>query len=158
MAGWRPMHAADLPAVVAIADAVHLDHPEAPEVFADRLALFAPGCFLAEDEAGRPLGYCIAHPGIIGAPPPLDTVLGRVEGADCLYIHDVCLLPTARGQGLAAAIARRLDQVARDHGFARLALTAVNGSDGFWQALGYEPRPCAKVASYGDATYRVKSL
>lgn len=158
MAAWRPMDPVDLAAVVAVADVVHVNYPEDPAVFANRLALFAPGCLMAEED-GRVLGYCIAHPGTIGEPPPLDTVLAALpETADCLYIHDVALLPQARGRHLGVALARRLEDVARAHGFGHMALTAVNNSDGFWGALGYQPRPCAKLASYGEATYRVKRL
>jgi GNAT superfamily N-acetyltransferase len=152
------MGRADLDAVVAIAAAVHLDYPERPQVFADRLALFPAGCLMAE-EGGRPFGYCLSHPGIIGQPPPLDTVLGALpRAADCLYLHDVALLPEARGRHLGGALAGLLEEVARAHGFDRVALTAVNNSDAFWQRLGYGVQPCAKLASYGNATYRVKRL
>lgn len=152
------MRGDDLTAVSAVADVVHVNYPEDLAVFANRLALFAPGCLMAVED-GVVLGYCVAHPGTIGAPPPLDTVLAALpDGADCLYIHDVALLPAARGRHLGVALARLLEDVARAHGFDRMALTAVNNSDGFWAALGYEPRPCAKLASYGAATYRVKVL
>ncbi|MGE5476080.1 MAG: GNAT family N-acetyltransferase [Bacteroidales bacterium] len=158
MARWRPMCPADLAQVVAIAEVVHVNYPEDPAVFANRLELFAPGCLMAEED-GCMLGYCIAHPGTVGDPPPLDTVLAALPaGADCLYIHDVALLPAARGRHLGVALARLLEDVARAHGFDRMALTAVNNSDGFWGALGYQPRPCAKLASYGEATYRMKHL
>lgn len=157
-ARWRPMRGEDLGAVVAVADVVHVNYPEDPAVFANRLNLFAPGCLMAEED-GRVLGYCIAHPGVVGDPPPLDSVLETLPAnADCLYIHDVALLPKARGRHLGVALARLLEDVAREHGFAAMALTAVNNSDGFWGALGYGPRPCAKLASYGAATYRVKAL
>ncbi|WP_338086783.1 GNAT family N-acetyltransferase [Magnetospirillum aberrantis] len=159
MARWRPMAVADLETVVRVADVVHVNYPEDPAVFADRLALFAPGCLMAEDDDGQALGYCLAHPGIVGDPPPLDTVLGAPpKAADCLYIHDVALLPQARGRHLGVALARLMEDVARAHGFDRIALTAVNNSDGFWGALGYVPQPCEKIASYGDATYRIKLL
>lgn len=158
MAVWRPMQPADLDAVNNVADLVHVDYPEDPTVFANRLALFPAGCLMAEED-GAILGYCVAHPGMVGDPPPLDTVLAALPAApDCLYIHDVALLPQARGRHLGIALARRLDDVARAHGFDRLALTAVNNSDGFWAALGFVAVPCAKLASYGSATYRVKSL
>jgi len=158
MALWRSMTRDDLGAVVAVADVVHVNYPEDPAVFANRLALFAAGCLIAEED-GKVLGYAIAHPGMIGDPPPLDTVLAALpEQADCLYIHDVALLPAARGRHLGVALARRMEEVARAHGFDRIALTAVNNSDGFWGSLGYVARPCDKLASYGDATYRVKVL
>lgn len=159
MALWRPMSEADLARVNQIADIVHINYPENPAVFANRLALFPDGCLMAEEQGVGTLGYCIAHPGVIGLPPALDTVLPSLPAAaDCLYIHDVALLPEARGRKLGIALAHRMEQVARAHGFDRIGLTAVNNSDGFWGALGYEPQPCDKLASYGDATYRVKRL
>lgn len=152
------MRADDLATVNAIADTVHVNYPEDPAVFANRLALFAAGCLMAEED-GRPLGYCISHPGLVGEPPPLDTVLDALPpAADCLYIHDVALLPQARGRHLGISLAVLLEDVARAHGFRCMALTAVNNSDGFWGSLGYAPQPCAKLASYGDATYRIKML
>lgn len=158
MALWRPMNVADLPRVNQIADIVHVNYPEDPAVFANRLALFPDGCRMAEDGA-QSLGYCIVHPGIIGQPPALDSVLASLPAAaDCLYIHDVALLPEARGRKLGIALARLMEDVARAHGFDRIALTAVNNSDGFWGSLGYEPQPCDKLASYGDATYRIKRV
>ncbi|MBC7952145.1 MAG: GNAT family N-acetyltransferase [Rhodospirillaceae bacterium] len=150
---WRPMLAGDLALVQGIADRVHADYPEAPEIFANRLDLFPAGCFMAVGN----VGYCIAHPGVVGQPPPLDTVLdGLPANADCLYLHDVALLPAARGNGLGSALVARMEQVAKAHGFSRIALTAVSNSDRFWQGLGFGPMPCAKLASYGAATYRVK--
>ncbi len=158
MALWRPMIVADLARVNQIADIVHVNYPEDPAVFANRLALFPDGCLMAGDGA-LVLGYCIAHPGVIGLPPALDCVLDSLPAqADCLYIHDVALLPEARGRKLGVALAGLMEKVARAHGFDRIGLTAVNNSDGFWGALGYEPQPCDKLASYGAATYRVKRL
>ncbi len=158
MALWRPMIVADLARVNQIADIVHVNYPEDPAVFANRLALFPDGCRMAEDGA-LSLGYCIVHPGIIGQPPALDSVMQSLPAeADCLYIHDVALLPEARGRKLGIALARLMEDVARAHGFDRIALTAVNNSDGFWGSLGYEPQPCDTLASYGAATYRIKRL
>lgn len=153
------MTTGDLPQVEAIAEIVHPAYPEAPEVFADRLRLFAAGCLMAVDQNGTSIGYCLSHPGIIGHPPALNTVLGALPAtADCLYLHDVALLPAARGHGLGKSLARQLDGIARAHGLAHIALTAVNGSDGFWQSLRFAPHPCPHLDSYGDASYRLRPV
>jgi len=39
---WRPMLAADLPHVKALADAVHTAYPEDAAIFAERLRLIPP--------------------------------------------------------------------------------------------------------------------
>lgn len=157
---WRPMRAGDLPDVERISAVVHPGYPEREAVPAERLRLFPAGCLIAP-RGDAAVGYAIAHPGIIGRPPPLDTLLGALpDGADCLYIHDVALLPDARGSGLGAAATGALTAVAEAHGFTRLALTAVNRSADFWSRQGF----CAAfsegdLSSYGgDAIYMVRAL
>ncbi|MFX9570760.1 GNAT family N-acetyltransferase, partial [Acinetobacter baumannii] len=73
---------------------------ERPEIFVERLALFPAGSLIA-DRGGQPIGYAVAHPWLRGQPPALDSLLGAIPpGADCLYLHDVAILPAARGQKL----------------------------------------------------------
>lgn len=153
------MRATDLPALCAIADLVHPDHPESSEALASRLTRFPAGCFLAEGKPGM-FGYCLSHPGQIGQPPPLDSVLTELPaGADCLYLHDLALIPAARGRGLGEAMVEMLATVARAHGLDRIALTAVSGSWGFWERQGFHRTACPALASYGHAAvYMVKPL
>lgn len=144
---WCPMSKTDLPAVQAIAAEVHPDHPERPEVFAERLSLFPRGCFMLA--AGG--GYAIAHPGILGCPPALDTLLGALPPCpDCLYLHDVALQPDRRGRGESRLLLTELQRLAADLGLHRLALVAVSGSEPVWQRLGFR-REAAATASYGGA-------
>ncbi len=147
------MTAGDLGAVANIAREVHAAHPERDEVFAERLALFAPGCFvLARAEAA--MGYAVAHPWRLRAPPALDTLLGALPARpDCLYLHDAALRPAARGAGWGAVLVTRLVQLARGEGLARLALVALPGTESFWRSQGFvparPPAPAAKLAGYG---------
>lgn len=149
---WRPMAPSDLPAVGAMAAAIHPGYPEDDAVFAERLALHPAGCrLLAAGEHAA--GYVISHPWR-GAPPALDTLLGSVPAdADHYYIHDLALLPASRGTGAAAAIVGDLRRHARSLGLARLSLVAVNGSGPFWRRQGFADLPAgdaaAKLASYG---------
>ena len=154
--GWRPLRADDLPLLVELADTIHRDYPESPEALASRLRLFPDGCFLAEGG----LGYCLSHPGTIGQPPELDSVLTALPARpDCLYLHDLALLPEARSQRLGEAIVALLEKVAHTRGLDHLALTAVSNSWGFWERQGFERRICPALASYGAAAvYMVKAL
>ena len=151
---WRPMTVADLPTVVAIAKAVHLAHPERDAIPAERLALFPDGCLVAVAD-GIVAGYAVAHPWRSGAVPALDTLLGAIPAdADVLYLHDVALLAPARGAGAARAVVALLSAVAARHGLARMVLTAVEGTAGVWERLGFVATrrghlPPATLASYG---------
>lgn len=154
-APWRLMTEADLDAVLAIAAVVHPDYPEERSVFAERLALFPAGCLIAERD-GRPVGYAVLHPGRVGWPPPLDTPLGSLPAdADCLYLHDVALLPETRGLGLGLSALHEAHAIAARAGFATLALTSTPPARGFWDRAGFTPYRGggealqAKLASYG---------
>lgn len=148
---WRAMTAADLPEVSRIASLVHPDFPEDDAVFAERLALFPAGCLFA---AGA--GYVLAHPWMRGRPPALNSQLGALPArAETLYLHDIALLPEARGQGAGEAALRYLERVARGLGLEEIALVAVSGSARFWGRMGFVADG-AEIGSYGDATYMRK--
>jgi GNAT superfamily N-acetyltransferase len=162
---WRPMRPADLPAVVAVADVVHLDYPERPEVMAERLSLFPQGCLCAGLAGDGIVGYAIMHPGRIGRPPALDALLGSLpDHADCLYIHDVAILDVARSAGLGARLIDVAVELASQSALNALALTAVNGSVQYWERQGFSTLPpdetlAAKLRSYSaDAAYMLRRL
>ena len=135
---WRPMIAADLPAVQALADAVHPDFPEDAAVFADRLALHPAGCFALQGDAGA-IGYVLSHPWHIKQPPKLNAILGRPAApASTYYIHDLALLPAARKSGAAAAIVEILAAHARALRLPNMTLVAVNNSVHFWRRQGFD--------------------
>ena len=151
---WRPMRDTDLPQVNAVAAAVHPDYPEDAAVFAERLRLYPQGCHVLADAAGTLEGYAISHPWSGDAPPALNTMLHALPAAlTTFYIHDIALLPEARGHGAAAAIVEGLVAQARAAGFAQVALVAVNGTEAFWQRHGFSPAGgaalAAELASYG---------
>jgi GNAT superfamily N-acetyltransferase len=150
---WRTMRQEDLAQACAIADEVHPAHPEDPEVFAERLALYPQGC-IALDAGGRVMGYALAHPWLRAAPPALNARLATLPArADCLYVHDIAILPAARRRGAARAALQELDALAGREGLPLLALVAIPGTRAFWRGQGFavvdRPALAAKLASYG---------
>lgn len=151
---WRPMRDADIGAAHALSEIVHPGHPETRAVFAERLALCPEGCFVLDGEDGL-AGYALSHPYVRDAAPALDTLLGALPAhCDVYYIHDIAILPHARGRGAGAAIVSLLKQHARDAGFDTICLVAVNSSAPFWQRHGFAVRKVAgmreKLGSYGE--------
>jgi GNAT superfamily N-acetyltransferase len=129
--------------IAAIADRVHPAFPEDLAVFAERQALYPWGVHLLEVD-GEAAGYLIAHPWPSGSAPKLNGLLHHIPaGADSFYLHDLALLPNARGTGAARAIVESMADHARQAGYACMSLVAVNGSVPFWQHLGFrvEERP-----------------
>lgn len=161
---WRPMQDADLARIDAIAGLVHLTYPERPEVFAERLALFPEGCHVLAAEDGALIGYVVSHPWRDGAPPALDTLLGALpEEPSTYYLHDLALLPQARGSGAGRRMVETLAALAEGLGLPSVTLIAVNASVPFWQKQGFalvdEPGLAQKLASYdADARFMRRAL
>ncbi|MCG6207054.1 GNAT family N-acetyltransferase [Rhodopseudomonas sp. HC1] len=163
---WRAMSAADLDAVNAVAAAVHVDYPEDAAVFAERLALHPQGCYVLSDIAdgdAEIAGYLISHPWNLRQPPALNALLGALPSpASTYYIHDIALLPVARGSGAAAAILAPLMRHAATIAD-NISLVAVGGTVQFWSKQGLariaDPALDAKLRSYdAEACYMMRSL
>lgn len=149
---WRALTTLDLPAVEAIAAQVHPAFPEDVAVFAERQRLYPDGVRLLELD-GVPAGYIISHPWRLGTLPALNSLLGALpDHPDTYYLHDLALLPAARGTGAAAMIVGDMLRHTRNAGFANVSLVAVNGSLPFWYKHGFRavvaPELTEKLASY----------
>ena len=152
---WRAMMAEDLFGVVAVAAAVHPKFYEEAEVLAERQRLFPQGARLLEQQ-GRVIGYALSHPWRRGELPRLNSLLGAMPtDASTYYIHDLALLPEARGASAAGEVLVSLETLARSLSFSSMSLVAVNGSRRFWEKQGFRivesPELSAKLASYEEA-------
>lgn len=147
------MRGGDLAAVAAISDAVHgAAFTEAPEVYAERLALYPAGCHVFERD-GAVEGYLIGHPWHRDRPPALNRPLGTIPGdADTYCLHDLALLPSTRGVGAGKAALALAMRQAVSAGFGDVTLMAVNGADGFWAAQGFVPVGGERASPYGPGT------
>lgn len=162
---WRPMTAADLDVVAALAVVGFPDHFEGRDCFENRLALNPGGCFvLADGEEGPPRGYLVAYPWTAEAAPALNTPIEAIPGdASVIYLHDLALDPAIRGGGWSRPIIEQLAENARLAGWPALALVAVNEAASFWERHGFAvvdaPGMTEKLAGYGpDARYMVRPL
>lgn len=134
---WRALTTLDLPVVEAIAEKVHPSFPEDVAVFAERQRLYPDGARLLELD-GTPAGYILSHPWRFGTMPALNSLLGTIPAdADTYYLHDLALLPRARGTGAAAMIVGDMLRHARASGLPSVSLAAVNGSLPFWYKHGF---------------------
>lgn len=165
MIHWRPMTRGDLSQVLDVATILHPGYPERIEVFADKLAFDPDGCrVLAEGD--KVVGYGFAHGWTLGLPPLLDAELGMPPGpTDCLHLHDVAVMPQARGGGRVDLYLDHLENLASRRRLDWLALIAINGKDGYWKAKGFTVMTAPdgglaqRLASYGDGNqYLIRRL
>jgi GNAT superfamily N-acetyltransferase len=151
---WRPAAANDLITIRRIADHIHPDLPERPEVFAERLRLFPEGCFvLVQDQ--QVMGYGLSHPWLLRNIPQLDQLLGSIpRSPECLLIHDVAVLPQARGRRAASKLIDITANLSRKLGIPCLALVSAYNTRLLWAQLGFEVvadgRLTDKLKSYGQ--------
>lgn len=143
------MRSADLPAVKQLSDRIYPPAlHEALAVYAEKLAFCPDGCFVlaAGDDL---LGYLVSHPWRAGAPPALDRPLRLAPAApDCFYLHDLALLPQARGHGAARAAIAIVLAITRARALAQVQLVAVGDAAPFWHAMEFRALAGASPA-YG---------
>lgn len=157
---WTRMQGEDLPAIVALSDSVHGDYTEDSAIYAERLALYPDGCFTLW-LGDRITGYLVSHPWHRDSPPALNRALGSIPAAaDTYYLHDIALLPDARGHGAGRAAVDLIFDRARQAGFQDVTLMAINGADQFWAAVGFayvdDSDPTAPSGSYGAGAYLMR--
>ena len=143
----------DLKRVVDIAGVCYPNHPEDMAIFVERLRLFPEGCLVLGD-GERIEGYVLSYPWRADAAPPLNAlILGLPQTPEVYYLHDLALMPAARGQGHSRTALERLPA-----GGLPTTLVSVNGTVPFWERHGFVVRStddlAPKLASYGaDARF-----
>lgn len=160
---WCSTTDAELAAIGNIDDAIHGKLSENPEIFEEKLRLFPEGCFvLIEDRAVVGYGFC--HPWYLCDIPKLNHRLGRIPSdPQCMFIHDIAILPRGRGRGASGSLVELIASLATKRKLHHLALVAVHNSHPYWARLGFElaesPALAKKLATYGpDARYMVRAL
>ena len=135
-----PMTVAHIDEVVQIqAEAFTPDLRETPEVFANRIARFGE-FFRVAYQNGRMVGYVVAFPWKFGDAPVNNQKFPEdLPEPDCFFIHDIALLPDARGGGIARALLEDAYQTAHALGFDAASLVAVGQSGTYWDRVGFVP-------------------
>src|SRR5262249_10292041 len=96
--------------------------------------------------------------------PPLDKFLESLPAEpDCIFIHDVVVLPHARGHRAGERFVETIVAVARKWDIANLALVSVYNTHPLWMKCGFKvfdrPDLAEMIQSYGaTARYMVRAL
>jgi hypothetical protein len=160
---WEPMKVNDLRFVFEISKKVHPQLPEKVEVFEEKLKLFPAGCKKIMFN-GHISGYVISYPWNINHIAPLDSFLICLpKNPDCIYIHDIALLPEARGYGMVYKFITEIMKIALYQNIHNLALVSVYDTTSLWKQYGFQiitnDTLGKKIESYGStATYMVNPI
>jgi len=128
--------------------------PESLEVLRSKWLVSPQTCFVIELDK-QVVGYCLAHPWVVGSPPSLEQTLVAVTNPDTLYLHDIALSSKVQGKGAGKRAFNALVELARELGLPCISLVAVQGADSFWRRQGFIAHPIEKsLESYTpDACY-----
>jgi hypothetical protein len=58
--------------------------------------------------------------------------------ANCMYIHDICILPEYRGNNLINIFLEKINIQTKLEGYKHQSLTAISGKEKFWENKGFE--------------------
>jgi hypothetical protein len=109
------------------------------------------------EREGVVAGFLVTHPWHRGAVPKLSALLGALPApADVYYLHDVALLPAARGIGAGAEATAFVRHRARLAGCTEIRLVAVNGADSYWRAQGFDDAAPGEAGPYGPESYLMR--
>jgi GNAT superfamily N-acetyltransferase len=135
----RLMTKIDLIQVMSIQQKCYREVPlESTASLSSKIDLFPRGCYVIASNREL-LGYLICHPWVKDETPSLDTILKVLpQNANLLYVHDLAILPTEQGKGLATVLVDKIFQIARSLGFNDLSLIAVQRSENFWRNKGFK--------------------
>jgi ribosomal protein S18 acetylase RimI-like enzyme len=145
----RPMHIADLDAVMAVQAACYPPSMQEPRAVVEaRLLAAADSCAVACDgDSDSVCAYLFAYLSRLGAVTDLGAPFAPAPQPDTLYLHDLSVAPRAHGRGLARALVEHLLAAGRKQGLHHAALVSVQDSEGFWAGFGFRPAPAARFDS-----------
>ena len=133
-------------------------------MFSRRVARPA-NCSLVLGRDGQVCAYLAACRSALGKVTPLHSDFEAVPQADTLYLHDMAVLPTCAGQGLAQALLKSGWDHAAEQGLRHTALVSVPDSQTEWERHGYAQQPLGdaaqreRLASYGaGAVYMARAM
>lgn len=165
----RPLTAADVPALLRVQAACYGDqYVEPAAVFTQRLS--SPHhCSWGVELPGQPgvqayLAAYWSHPGKV-TPLHGPFTAPQPGHSEILYLHDMAVLPSLAGQGVATALLRTLWTQAQARGVSQAALVSVQDSQAYWARQGFavanvaDAQQLAHLQTYGeDAVYMVAVL
>lgn len=156
----RPMQAPDLDSVMSIQAVCYSgDIPESRASLQAKFDASPTTCLVAESKR-RVQAYLFALPWLSSAPPSLNATSCELPAhPNCLYLHDLSVVPALRGTGTGRALIQRFFELQQEYCLSLACLVAVQNSVPYWRRFGFEvvaenPLFFEKLASYGaDARF-----
>lgn len=129
------------------------DIPESRDSLSAKLAASPASCFVAVD-SDDVVAYLIALPWVSRVPPSLNAPDCELPvDPDCVYLHDLSVLPSIRGRGIASLLIEHFFVYCRQSVMGKASLVAVQNSADFWRGFGFNSVELDVVLTQKLATY-----
>jgi len=151
----RQLIADDVDDVLRISERCYsVDLLERRESVLHKHYLFPKGC-LGVILDYKLVGYVYFHPWMLNHSVPLDDATYVLpEISDCIYIHDLAMLPGHRHARYGEQLIDHVAQVGQELSLMSYALVAVQNSEPYWGRWGFKANRPMKYGN-SDATYMI---
>ncbi|WP_164839101.1 GNAT family N-acetyltransferase [Shewanella livingstonensis] len=134
----RPINPTDWPAIMAIQAQCYVElAPESLGVMQSKWRASPTSCVVFEHQ-GSVLAYTLVHPWPRGDAPSLETEISDQSNANCWYLHDMAISPSAQGMGIGKQLFTYLVEQAKTLTVNGIGLVAVQGAQTYWQQRGFK--------------------
>jgi len=133
----RAMTSADIVDVVRIQAEAYVDEILEEEAVIRARFTAVPECAWVVEFNQRVSGYLVAYQTPLGKLTPWGGDFIHDYHASNLYLHDLAMSSTVRGMGLGPQLVDYALAEAKRRQLNSVALISVQGSQGFWQKLGF---------------------
>jgi hypothetical protein len=160
---WTNLKIEEIPMAVSIGDQLFPTLQENVIYYLEKYSLFSEGC-LALKNNNDLCGYIISHPWTLFKAPKLNSFIEYLpDTSNCMYIHDISILPEHRGKNLSRIGLEIIEELSLRNGFSYISITSVCGTNSMWESFGYKSTDHWKqkpdIDEYGsDAVYMIKRL
>ena len=156
----KPIDNMSWPEIVEIqAEAYYQVETESVDVLKSKWLQSPESCFVYKN-AGKAVGYLLAHPWNREFPPKLFQTLPTSTNGPIIFLHDLAISREVSGKGIGRKMVAHLLKTAKALGFHQIQLVSVQDSQEFWQKLEFSPIENKKLdSSYGEnAQLMIKNI
>ena len=107
---------------------------------------------------GKLIGYVYFHPYYNHTAKPLNSALSLKGDEDCMYLHEIAVLPAYRALRIPNSLMEEFDKVSVKYQMKYQSLVSVQNSVGFWEKHGFTVVGQTDECEYSDGFLMSKLL